>query len=333
MAKLKVFEDSHLVLEQDLEEGIRLTIGRGSDSDIKLEPHPGISREHAALKTENGQVRIDLVSGSGVLVHKGEVIKEHVFSEAETTVSIPPYNFTVVPSETHQPIVGEQAIEVSEEEILDDLAVVEENIENPRAQAPMPIPQDSYEEDEKTSIGSQQALDYSIKVFKDSRFLQELKIEGNSWVFGRGSQCDYIIDSKKSSRVHFNVLKIGASFYVKDLGSSNGTLLNNQQLPTNQEVELKSGDYIELAEYKFIFEIKDRKFKEKIKNISLIEEAITTSDQEDLNAIRDQAHIVSDEILRLKGSTTQAAGAQDKKNKLIRFALIGIFIIIGVFIT
>ena len=324
MAKLKVFEDSNLVLEQDLSEGTVLTIGRGSESDIKLEPHPGISRDHAVIKYEDGQVRIDLVSSSGVLVQNGQTVKEHVFSEVATTASIPPYNFTV---ELPAPQVIAEENEDQEEEAFEsfddsNLPSSDAGLVDNTAQSPMAV-QDFNEEDdnEKTSVGSQQALDYAIKVFRASKFLQEIEIKGNNWIFGRGDDCDYTINSKKSSRTHFNILKIGASFYVKDLGSSNGTLLNNQQLPANQEVELKSGDYIELAEYKFIFEIKDKKFQEKIKNISLIEEAVT-SNQEDLSAIRSQAHVVSDETLRLGGSASQQVGAKDKRSNFIRFILI-----------
>ena len=308
MAKLKVFEDSTPLLEQELTEGTTLTIGRGTDSDIRLEPHPGISRTHATLKYENGEVKIELISSSGVLVHNAQIIKEHIFSNLEATVSIPPYNFTVELPEPQQVLEENNEELIIEEDIFGD----QENdvVNNPALQvqntnSPTPL-QDFNEENEneKTSVGSQQALDYAIKVFKNHKFLQDIQIEGNNWIFGRGSKCNYNIDSKKSSRKHFNILKIGNSFYVKDLGSSNGTLLNNQQLPANQEVELKSGDYIELAEYKFIFEIKDKKFQEKIKNISLIEEHVTSNQQEDLSAIRNQAHVVSDETLRLGGSTT-----------------------------
>jgi len=327
MAKLKVFEDSNLISEHEISEGTTLTIGRGSEAGIRLEPHPGISRLHATLKFEGGLITIGLNSNSGMLVANGEVVKEHIFSELDTTASIPPYNFTIDFPEKELSASNEvgvvetnsfpEELESHQKEDVEVNSLIESN-SNEIAST------DGFEEEseEKTSIGSQQALDYSIKIFKKSKFLQDIEIKGNNWVFGRSTECDYTIDSKKSSRKHFNILKIGASFYVKDLGSSNGTLLNNQQLPSNQEVELKSGDYLELAEYKFIFEIKDKKFEEKIKNISLIEEAVNNTHQEDLSAIRNQAHILSDDTLRLGGSATHESNSKDNRTKLVRFALI-----------
>lgn len=57
------------------------------------------------------------------------------------------------------------------------------------------------------------------------------------------------------SRCHMRIIKKGMQYYLMDLGSTNYTYLNNEQIPANQERAIKSGDYIKAADEEFIFEI------------------------------------------------------------------------------
>ncbi len=337
MSILKVYKDSELILEKDISQTGNLTIGRGSDSDILLESHPGISRRHAIIENNEGQLSIRLISNSGYLVYEGKKITEHICTKLQTTISIPPYNFIF---ELEVAVDREESSQVFSTQVLESLEQQDNNNASVDADFGLvyndeQIANDSNEfnftennTSTKTALGELNTLENFIKVFKNNKFVQEVNIEGNSWLFGRGTKCDFIINSKKSSRSHFNILKIGSSFYVKDLGSSNGTLLNNQQLPSNQEVELKSGDYLELAEYKFIFEIKDKKFDERIKNIALIENAVQ-NEEEDFTAIRKEAHVVSDDPFKLGTYEGISVNADEKRTKIIRLALMSLIIGIG----
>ena len=51
------------------------------------------------------------------------------------------------------------------------------------------------------------------------------------------------------------IIKKGMQYYLMDLGSTNYTYLNNEQIPANQEKVIKSGDNIKAADEEFIFEI------------------------------------------------------------------------------
>jgi hypothetical protein len=84
----------------------------------------------------------------------------------------------------------------------------------------------------------------------------EFLMEGDVAVFGRGSNCDVVLTEKKASRKHFEVRKQGLSFFVKDLNSVNGLLVNGQKVA---EAELVPGDVIEVGASKvqFIVENKD----------------------------------------------------------------------------
>ena len=54
------------------------------------------------------------------------------------------------------------------------------------------------------------------------------------------------------SRVHCKISFMNGKYYLTDMGSANGTYLNQQRLEKQQTLELHSGDYIRLANSDFI---------------------------------------------------------------------------------
>ena len=49
------------------------------------------------------------------------------------------------------------------------------------------------------------------------------KVDKDRFVIGRGKHCDLVIDSGKVSREHAAVVREGGTYFIEDLGSSNGT--------------------------------------------------------------------------------------------------------------
>ncbi len=74
--------------------------------------------------------------------------------------------------------------------------------------------------------------------------------EGRIHVFGRDASCDLQLTDLLSSRRHFQVGFEGGAWVLKDLGSSNGTLLNEAR--TSGE-RLKSGDVIRVGDTRIRF--------------------------------------------------------------------------------
>lgn len=62
-------------------------------------------------------------------------------------------------------------------------------------------------------------------------------------VCGRDPEADIHIDNKRLSRRHFAILHKKPKFYLKDLGSRNGTVVNEKTI--KDEIELKFGDKIQ----------------------------------------------------------------------------------------
>jgi pSer/pThr/pTyr-binding forkhead associated (FHA) protein len=74
---------------------------------------------------------------------------------------------------------------------------------------------------------------------------QLLEVKQGSVVVGRASVSDLRLQHPSISRRHTQIKRVGEQFFVKDLGSQNGTFVNKQRIET--EVEVKPGDSIAMG--------------------------------------------------------------------------------------
>lgn len=80
--------------------------------------------------------------------------------------------------------------------------------------------------------------------------IQALDLTKDEIVIGRGKECDIVLKDKKSSRKNTIISRIGNRYRVKDLGSSNGTYLNDEMV---SESDLSSDDVIRIGEVEIKF--------------------------------------------------------------------------------
>jgi serine phosphatase RsbU (regulator of sigma subunit) len=73
-------------------------------------------------------------------------------------------------------------------------------------------------------------------------------------VLGRHPDCDIVVEVGAVSRQHAQVLKDGSSYFVEDLGSRNGTFLNEEPGKIEGRRALKPGDQIRVCEVTFTFQ-------------------------------------------------------------------------------
>jgi hypothetical protein len=70
---------------------------------------------------------------------------------------------------------------------------------------------------------------------------------------GRSPDADIRLDDRYASGIHARVFSRSDSYYVEDMNSTNGTLLNSQEL--HGEAELSPGDVIRIGDTEFRFEV------------------------------------------------------------------------------
>ncbi len=70
---------------------------------------------------------------------------------------------------------------------------------------------------------------------------------------GRSPDADIRLDDRYASGIHARVFSRSGSYWVEDMGSTNGTLLNSGEL--HGEAELTPGDQIRIGDTQFTFEV------------------------------------------------------------------------------
>ena len=78
----------------------------------------------------------------------------------------------------------------------------------------------------------------------------QYEIVDSEIAIGRSQLCHVVLEDKRSSRKHALIRKQDGKFILKDLGSANGTLINQQKV---DEQELESGDQIQIGDTVFEF--------------------------------------------------------------------------------
>jgi len=70
---------------------------------------------------------------------------------------------------------------------------------------------------------------------------------------GRSADADIRLDDRYASGIHARVFNRGGGYFVEDMNSTNGTLLNSRDL--HGEAELTPGDVIRIGDTEFRFEV------------------------------------------------------------------------------
>nr|BAL57572.1 two component response transcriptional regulator [uncultured Chloroflexota bacterium] len=80
---------------------------------------------------------------------------------------------------------------------------------------------------------------------------QEIALHQDVTTLGRMADCQIVIDSQFVSRRHAQIIRRGQGYWLRDLGSKNGTLVNNE--PVTTETLLKDGALIQVGQVTFRF--------------------------------------------------------------------------------
>ncbi|MEP6475827.1 MAG: FHA domain-containing protein [Actinomycetota bacterium] len=75
-------------------------------------------------------------------------------------------------------------------------------------------------------------------------------IEKDSTSLGRDTRSDVFLDDVTVSRGHARIERRDGVFFVKDLGSLNGTYLNGEAV---EETKLARGDEVQIGKFKLVF--------------------------------------------------------------------------------
>jgi pSer/pThr/pTyr-binding forkhead associated (FHA) protein len=82
---------------------------------------------------------------------------------------------------------------------------------------------------------------------------QESPLGDATVTIGRGTDCDVVVSDTRISRCHAEIRCDGGTFIVADLGSANGTFVNDERV--EEPRELQDGDRVRVGPVEFRFEL------------------------------------------------------------------------------
>lgn len=96
----------------------------------------------------------------------------------------------------------------------------------------------------------------TLTILSGARAGQELILEKPRTIVGRGPGVDIAIDDSAMSRQHMAVELLDGQFQVRDLGSTNGLMLNGRVVAA---AELQDGDRLKAGKHEFQFLLEERR--------------------------------------------------------------------------
>jgi pSer/pThr/pTyr-binding forkhead associated (FHA) protein len=259
MKKLKALLNGRVVSELHLEENHSYIIGRDKSADIVLDPIEGISRRHIKVYFKENSWHLKVISKFGNVLFEGEIIDE-LLLDVSLSFNIPPYEFNF---ETQAPIEASSLPSSIEMPAPLEIEGTRNNLPSVIKQKPQFNKGESFSDD-ITSSGEFENIIGVIKWRDGNGKKKGYKFSQGTIVIGRGENCEVCIQNNLLSRRHFEISKIKNQFYIVDLGSANGTKLNNKSVSKNQPMPIDSGDKISVSGFRFSFQIKDEHFEKKL---------------------------------------------------------------------
>ena len=248
--------------------GAEYKFGRDAGSDFQLERQPGISRTHFRLFEENGQWNVQVLAKFGEVLLAGKRVQS-IALEAGMTFKLGDYEFRFAdPAEQQKAGVSSNlpAIANGQGENLPAVANGESFQSRPSSQGPQFNGNDESTRmvEGMTTFG----VPY-IRIVDGAGIEESLKLEGNNrWLAGREEGCDILLNDRKASRRQFEILSTPQGYFVRDLGSANGTLLNGMPMAPDELKPIRSGDVIQARSTTVHFEIRDPHFARKLMVVS-----------------------------------------------------------------
>jgi len=95
-----------------------------------------------------------------------------------------------------------------------------------------------------------EALAWLVMIDK-LRITRRYSLNEGSTLIGKKTRSDIVIDSDEVSGIHSKIVGDGKNYKIIDMGSTNGTYVNNKKISSQKK--LQDNDEIKIANFKFIF--------------------------------------------------------------------------------
>ncbi|MCL2646174.1 MAG: FHA domain-containing protein [Phycisphaerales bacterium] len=126
-------------------------------------------------------------------------------------------------------------------------------------------------------------MNVKLVMFKQDGQRRDFELKRETATFGRNVDCDFQIPLEVISRKHAQLAIKDGKLSVRDLGSSNGTFVNNKRV---QETQLAAGDTLTIGPVIFTIVIDGQPEEiQPIRTIVAADTQVTVSDQTDSGTV------------------------------------------------
>jgi pSer/pThr/pTyr-binding forkhead associated (FHA) protein/tetratricopeptide (TPR) repeat protein len=288
--RLEIYQNGEFLKEVPFEND-ELLIGRDSDCVIRLEDR-AISRKHASLKATAQGVDFEKKSKFGNARVNGKDIEQATLKNGDR-LEMGPYEIRVkqdakpavetarvtqtvaatpeveIPTTAVEPShvdfahpEGVEAIHFGEEvaPVHTDPAFALET--HPMTENTGNFDFAQVESDGHTRVFKPEQVEMkAVLRFGDGAAnVTNYDITDSEVAIGRSQKCHVVLEDKRSSRKHSIIRREGKKYFVKDLGSANGTLVNGERVV---DYELSSGDVLQIGDTQFTFQMLQADYDQK----------------------------------------------------------------------
>ncbi len=218
--KIHIKTPDHLkVFESDIE---TIGIGRGTDNELVIDD-PRASRHHCKLsKTPEGYRLEDLGSRNGVYVGKEKATLAKLSRGEYFRIGKTVFYIEEIPKKSKPSLAASEPAEAKPAK---------------KTQAPAK---------KSKSLTTQEAY---LEGIKGPHQGQKIPITKLPYTVGRKGDNDFRLEDQRASGYHMRILMHGDVFYVEDLKSRNGTVLNGKKL--TGEKPLQAGARLQIGDSQF----------------------------------------------------------------------------------
>ncbi len=122
-------------------------------------------------------------------------------------------------------------------------------------------------------------INWFLEAVADANREWKVVIETDPFIVGRDEGCELKLTDKRISRRHFEIRRGGDLIWIRDLESTNGTIVNHKKI--KQAELLEQGDIISIGKFKFCIK------NEKSNTTSIIEETYSMDSMDISQEFRD----------------------------------------------
>jgi len=215
MAELVFYRRGEELMRVSLEHP-KVTLGRGAQNDVAI-PDNAVSRQQAELEKRGSKVFLKDLSGRGTAVNGQSQREVELRDEAEIALGEWRAIFRAAPAQSSAP---------TEAGRLDN-----------------------------TSVHDQAALHrpgaYLVRV-RSKAGEERIPIDADEVSIGKDEENQVVVDDRFVSSFHARIARTGRGFWLRDLGSTNGTFVNGARV---REGEVEPGAVVRVGETELVLEL------------------------------------------------------------------------------